>query len=83
MARLMIDPTNQIVTFKTTTAYLELLNSLHGGNDSVVLPDGTYTVTLKSGTGTMVSSTPLGPVWMAPITAAMAISHHLHDALPG
>ncbi len=49
---LMIDPTNKIVTFKTTSAYLELLNSLHGSNDSVVLPDGTYTVTLRSGTGT-------------------------------
>ncbi len=48
---LLIDPSHQSFTFKTTAAYLSLLNSVHGGNVSVVLPDATYTVTLVSGTG--------------------------------
>ena len=48
---LFIDPTNQIVTYKATAEYLSLLDSLHGGISSVVLPDATYTITLVSGTG--------------------------------
>ncbi len=48
---LIIDPSNQSFTFKATAEYLQLLNSLHGGNNSVVLPDGTYTITLMSGLG--------------------------------
>ena len=48
---IMVDPTNTIVTFKATADYLQLLNSLHGDNKSIVLPDATYTVTLVSGTG--------------------------------
>ncbi len=45
----MIDQASQSITFKATANYLVLLNSLHSGNDSVVLPDGTYTVSLVSG----------------------------------
>ncbi len=48
---LIIDPANQSFTFKATASYLQLLNSIHGGNDSVVLPDATYTVKLISGSG--------------------------------
>ncbi len=48
---LIIDPTNQSLTFKATSSYLGLLNSLHSGNTSVVLPDATYTVKLISGSG--------------------------------
>ncbi len=48
---LVIDPLNQGVTFKATAEYLQLLNSLHSGNNSVVLPDGIYTITLVSGSG--------------------------------
>ncbi len=47
---LLVDPSNQSVTFKATASYLNELNSLHGGSNSVVLPDTTYTVTLVSGT---------------------------------
>ena len=47
---LLLDPSNQSFTFKATSAYLSLLNSLKSGNDSVVLPDSTYTVKLVSGT---------------------------------
>ena len=46
---LLIDQASQSITFKATANYLVLLNSLHSGNDSVVLPDGTYTVSLVSG----------------------------------
>ena len=48
---LIIDPSNQSLTFKATASYLTLLNSIHGGHDSDVLPDATYTVKLISGSG--------------------------------
>ncbi len=48
---LLIDPSNQSITFKTTATYLSLLNSVHGNIDSVILPDATYTVKLISGSG--------------------------------
>src|SRR5262249_44065929 len=48
---LIIDPTNTIVTFKATAIPLNFVNTvINGGASSVVLPDDTYTVTLKSGT---------------------------------
>ncbi len=46
---LIIDPTNQSLTFKATSSYLGLLNSQKNGNKSVVLPDAIYTVKLISG----------------------------------
>ncbi len=50
---LLIDPSNQKVTFKATASYLQELNTLaHLGTPgyaSVVLPDSTYTVTFISG----------------------------------
>ncbi len=49
---LLIDATDGTMTFKATASYLGLLNSLHSGNDSVAMPDATYTVTLISGSGT-------------------------------
>ncbi len=48
---LLLDPSNLFLTFKATANYLVLLNSLHSGNNSVVLPDATYTVKLLSGSG--------------------------------
>ena len=54
---LLIDPTNQKITFKATASSLQEKNNLvNPGGDaqftSVVLPDATYTVTLVSGSGT-------------------------------
>ena len=48
---LVIDPTDQSITFIATASYLQLLNSGISGNSSSVLPDATYTVTLVSGSG--------------------------------
>ncbi len=42
-------PSNQSVTFKATSSYLQQINSFVFGKDSVVLPDATYQVTLASG----------------------------------
>ncbi len=51
---LLIDPSNQKITFKATASYLQELNALAHpgipGYNSVVLPDSTYTVTFISGT---------------------------------
>src|SRR5439155_26701761 len=48
---LVIDPTNTSATFKATAMPLNFFNTVvTGGPPSVVLPDDTYTVTLKSGT---------------------------------
>ena len=54
---LFFDPTTpNTIVFKASNAYLEDTNvnnpNTGGDKDSVALPDDTYTVTLKSGTGT-------------------------------
>ncbi len=49
---LLINPTNQSITFNATSSYLQLLNQVYDGTQSAVLPDDTYTITLLSGTGT-------------------------------
>ena len=54
---LYLDPTTpNTIVFKASNAYLEDTNvnnpNTGGDKDSVALPDDTYTVTLKSGTGT-------------------------------
>jgi hypothetical protein len=49
---LIIDPSNQSITFNATANYLLLLNSIaHPATVSAVLPDDAYTVTLVSGLG--------------------------------
>ncbi len=48
---LVIDPLNSKLTFKGTSTYLQLLNTVYSGNHSAALPDGTYTITLISGSG--------------------------------
>ena len=52
---LLLDPSNQSLTFKATSAYLQLLNGIAHLADpnysSMVLPDSTYTVVLVSGSG--------------------------------
>ena len=52
---IFVDPLNQAITFKGTSAYLQLLNSITHLQDSAysseVLPDATYTVKLVSGAG--------------------------------
>ncbi len=50
---LLIDPSNQRITFKATSSYLQVRNNIVMGTgiSSPVLPDGTYTVTLVSGSG--------------------------------
>ncbi len=48
---LVIDPSNAKLTFKGTSSYIQLLNTVFSGNNSVALPDGTYTITLVSGSG--------------------------------
>ncbi len=47
---LIIDPSNQRLTFVATASYLGELNALNG-NSSVVLPDATYTIKLVSASG--------------------------------
>jgi Bacterial Ig-like domain (group 2) len=53
---LLIDPSKQSFTFKATSAYLQLKNSVINsaipGYTSYVLPDATYTAKLISGAGT-------------------------------
>src|SRR5262249_34111223 len=47
---LLIDPTGTSLTFEATAIPLDFLNTVvNNGPDSVVLPDDTYTVRLKSG----------------------------------
>ncbi len=48
---LFIDPANQSITYKATLSYMQELNSILSGKNSVLLPDATYTVKLISGTG--------------------------------
>ena len=48
---LIIDPSNQIITFNATSSFLQEINSVREGVTSAILPDGTYTVTLTSGSG--------------------------------
>ncbi len=48
----LIDPSNQSLTFKATANYLSELNGTAvSASSSTVLPDDTYTMTLLSGTG--------------------------------
>src|SRR5205823_15028781 len=49
---LIIDSTNTSATFKASAIPLNFINTIvNGGSESVVLPDDTYAVTIKSGTG--------------------------------
>src|SRR5205085_2614900 len=49
---LFIDPSDTSITFKATAIPLDFINTVvNGGPDSAVLPDDTYTVTIRSGTG--------------------------------
>ena len=48
---LLVDSSNQAVTFSASSSYLKYLNTTHGSNNSAVLPDDVYTATLISGSG--------------------------------
>ncbi len=50
---LLLDPSNQRITFKATSSYLQIRNNVVMGTgiSSPILPDATYSVTLVSGSG--------------------------------
>ncbi len=48
---LIVNPSNQSITFSATSNYLEELNSVYSANNSAALPDDTYTAKLISGSG--------------------------------